>query len=189
MSLVTADKLAAALGLEITFTIQNLPRPRPRGRRPKSGTRMVNSIRQTIIWAEMAAVFARDAHENHMESRRGVWPVEGHDVLCSYNNPYANDPNRREEELAEFRRRMAEEGIEELAFATYPPEGQEDSGYTYAQIINAGEEKTDWVVDTMQSILRGSRAKPDRPSPSLRLFSGHPTEPNGSGRSARDEQV
>jgi hypothetical protein len=61
--------------------------------------------------------------------------------------------------LAEFRRRMAEEGIEELAFATYPPEGEEVSGYTYAQIIDAGEEKTAWIIDTINSILMGSMAK------------------------------
>jgi hypothetical protein len=104
-------------------------------------------------WDSLAFALARDAHENHMESHRGVWFIEDRGVLCLYNNhPYAGHPTLRDAEVAEFRQRMDELGIEELAFATYPPPGDEDAGYTFALLIDAGEEATCWVIKTMMEI-------------------------------------
>ena len=134
----------------------------------------------SIRWHVIALGCAKDAHENHFSSRRGVWHFEDLDVLVLYNNnPYAKLPNLRDEETAEFRRRLAAEGIQELGYATYPPPSETDDqeaeqfsrkmaakgiktivhkggGYTYALVIKAGRDREDWVVQTMNEILADS---------------------------------
>uniref|UniRef100_UPI0013ED2466 hypothetical protein n=1 Tax=Paludisphaera soli TaxID=2712865 RepID=UPI0013ED2466 len=111
----------------------------------------------------MAMDLAREAHEDHFPSRRGTWFIKDLGVLCVYNNnPYAGFPSLRDEELAEFRRRMDEEGLQELASAGYPPEGEVDAGYTHAMIVQVGEEKLSWVAVTMGEILRRSHALLER---------------------------
>jgi hypothetical protein len=53
-------------------------------------------------------------------------------IMCVYNNnPYA----LRDEETAEFRKQLKMAGIKEVAYATYPPMGQESAGYTYAMLL------------------------------------------------------
>ena len=112
-----------------------------------------------LQWYSLAYMCASDACENHFPSRRGIWFLEDLGVLCLYNNnPYEKHPTLRDEETAEFRRRMKAEGIKELAYATYPPEGQEDAGYTYAMLIDVDEEKMGWVRDTMLEILLASHS-------------------------------
>jgi transcriptional regulator with XRE-family HTH domain len=168
LTLATLDKLADALGLEIVIGVQRIPRNKPRGRRPAGGKQMaVNTAKRKRMskfeWYCLAREFAIDAYENHLSSRRGIWFLEKLAVLCLYNNnAYANDPTLRDKETDEFRRRMKGEGIKELAYATYPPEGQEGAGYTYAMLIDAGEEKTDWVIETMMAIIAEKRRKLDR---------------------------
>ena len=76
------------------------------------------------------------------------------EVLVLYNNnPYARGPEFRERETADFRRRLAAEGITELAYATFPLEGDEAAGYTYAMLLDASEDKVGWVIDEMQPIV------------------------------------
>jgi hypothetical protein len=111
------------------------------------------------FWMEQAECFAWDAHENHFESRRGSWPIADKDgkprkrpVICLYNNNPYKDPAWREEETAEIRKRMALVGIKELAYATYPPEGDESAGYTYALIMEGPNDFTDWLKEIVLEI-------------------------------------
>ena len=104
-------------------------------------------------WQRFALGCACDAHENHFPSRSGIWFFEDQGVLCVFNNnPYAKYPTLRDEEVAQFRQKLRAEGIKELAYATYPGEGDEQPGYTYALLIDAGEDKIDWVVETLDEI-------------------------------------
>jgi hypothetical protein len=74
-------------------------------------------------------------------------------VLCVYNNnPYAQHPDRRDEETATFRRWLTMNGIKELAYATYPETG-EGAGYTYAMIIDAGADRQDEIAEELRRIL------------------------------------
>src|SRR5262249_8078751 len=124
LNLASLDKPADALGLEIIINVQKVPRPSPRGRRRVKEKEMITK-KTRASWQSLAGILARDAHENYFSSRRGVWYLEDERVLCLYNNnPYEQFPALRDQELAEFRRRMRTEGFEELAYATYPLEGQ-----------------------------------------------------------------
>lgn len=108
-------------------------------------------------WKDLAQKFAMDANENHFSSRRGIWFIEDKGVLCIYNNnPYEGFPDQRDKEVAAFRERLKEAGIKELAYATYPFDGDEYPGYTYAQIIDAGEDRMDWVRVTLLELLQQS---------------------------------
>jgi transcriptional regulator with XRE-family HTH domain len=153
ITLATLDKLATALGLSLSAPIGRAPRRKPRGRKPRRGAKVKMTDAE---WKNFASFTAEDAYENHFPSRRGVWYFEYLDVLVLYNNnPYANFPTLRDEETAEFRRRLAAEGIKELAYATYPVGGESD-GYTYAMVIDAGQDREKWVADTMYEILEES---------------------------------
>jgi hypothetical protein len=106
-------------------------------------------------WQHVAEYYARDAHENHFPNRRGIFHLETFGVMLLYdNNPFEKYPTLRDEMIAEFRRRMRAEGIEELGYATYPGEDDPDGqpGYTVAVLIGAGPEKASWVADTMWEI-------------------------------------
>jgi len=158
--LASLDKLAEVLGLEFTMGVQKLPRRSPMGRKPRKEGKMHGTPGDL---QRLAKALAKDAHTNYFSSRRGVWFVEDSDVLCLYNNnPYADYPTLRDDELTEFRRRMKEEGLKELAYATYPPEGEEAAGYTYALLIDCGEDRREWVVGTMKQIVKTSFEKMDR---------------------------
>src|SRR5262245_27441964 len=90
----------------------------------------------------MAEVFARDAGENCFGSRRGVWEltdVPGVVVLYN-NNPYAAGKWLREDETQRIRERLVALGCEVLAYAEYPPPGEEDAGYTYAMIVRGDDD-------------------------------------------------
>ena len=109
-----------------------------------------------IDWFALAAGAARDAHENHFSSRRGIWPLDEVPVpamVLYNNNPYAGDPQRRHAELKMFRSWLAQEGIVELGFGEFPIDGEE-AGYSNALVIGAGEDRTDEVAAALQRVLR-----------------------------------
>jgi hypothetical protein len=112
---------------------------------------------KTRNWKRFALILAQDAFENHFSFRRGVWFCEDIDVLAVYNNnPYANYPELRDEETAKFRTAMEKAGIKVLAYATYPPEGKEDAGYSYAMILDASRDKIDFVDAMMLKFFKES---------------------------------
>src|SRR5262245_4446515 len=104
-------------------------------------------------WTRLAQCAARVANEQDFDSHRGIYGIEDLDVLCIYdNNPYADDPQRRERELAAFREVLKTEGVKELAFASYPTTG-EDAGYTFVMLIDAPVTRRQHYEDVLQNIL------------------------------------
>jgi hypothetical protein len=80
---------------------------------------------------------ACDAGENHFQFRWGAWTFEDLGVTVLFNNnPYAKGRHYRDEEVAWMRAELEKVGIASLAYATYPPEGEEDAGYTYALVLD-----------------------------------------------------
>jgi transcriptional regulator with XRE-family HTH domain len=159
MNLATLDKLAEVLGLEIIVSVSKAPRPSPKGRKPVKGKPVITKTAKKD-WTRLAYGCARVAFREDFSSRRGVYLLTTageRGVLCLYNNnPWANHPTLRDEETAEFRKRLKSRRLKELAYASYPPEGQEDAGYSYAMLIDAGEEEMSWVAETMQEIVAKS---------------------------------
>jgi hypothetical protein len=93
-------------------------------------------------WDALARAFAEDAHKNHFHSRRGVWYCEDLDVVALYNNnPYRQGWHYRDRETEEMRRELQEAGIATLAYATYPAEGEEGAGYTYALVLDCSRDR------------------------------------------------
>jgi hypothetical protein len=116
-------------------------------------------------WDKLAQFCAENAHERNFSSRRGAYPIdvpaelsidvpaEPSEVLCVYNNnPYAADAALRDDETARLRKRLKAAKIEELAYATYPPE----SGYTFAMILAIGAERLPVVRDLIREVTRES---------------------------------
>jgi hypothetical protein len=113
-----------------------------------------------LDWHLFALACAADAGENHFEDRRGLWHFTDLDVLVVFsNNPYAKSPTMRDEETAEFRRRLRAEGLKVLAYMTYPGPGSESAGYTYAMVIRAGEDHIDQVLDIRDQVTMESLDK------------------------------
>src|SRR5262245_13274844 len=83
MTLETLDKLAAALGLEVLATVENVTRPKPKGRKPAKGKKMI-AVAKGTDWTELARECARDAGTNFFHSRRGVWHFTDVGKLCVY---------------------------------------------------------------------------------------------------------
>jgi|SRR5262245_2375055 len=92
-----------------------------------------------------AEELAKLAHEGHFEQRGGVWPVKDLNCVCHFNNnPYAADRDLRGRMVEAFRMFLGSLGIEELAFATYPNDG-ESAGYSFAMLIDVEPAKVDHV--------------------------------------------
>jgi plasmid maintenance system antidote protein VapI len=150
LTLDLVDRLADVLGLQIHVTVQRAERPAQRGPKPKREKPVTKTAQH---WGFVAQAFAKDAHENHFSSRRGIWHLEDLNVLCVYNNnPYAKHPELRGEETAAFRDWLRANGIKELAYATYPVTG-ENAGYTYAMIIDAGDERRVEVAGELRRVV------------------------------------
>ena len=90
---------------------------------------------------EMAAYYAQTACEKHFERRSGLIILDdvesdGRLVVALFdNNPYSADPLERPRQIDDFRDRLPGITAEELAFASFPPEGEQDAGYSIAMII------------------------------------------------------
>jgi hypothetical protein len=118
---------------------------------------MLNLFRGYGGLKNFAEMCAWDAHENHFPHRRGIWDTELENVIVLYNNnPYAKGQHYRDEETDRIRERLAVEGMEELAYATYPPEGKEQAGYTYAMVIQATEEQRRVLEEIVYDAVRKS---------------------------------
>jgi hypothetical protein len=106
-------------------------------------------------WQDFADRCAIDAGENYFEHHWGQWYFSGLDVVCFYNNnPYANYPDLRDQEVAEFRKRLAAAGIKELAYATDPPPGAPSAGYTFAMIVDIGMDRVEELRGWWDEIRR-----------------------------------
>jgi transcriptional regulator with XRE-family HTH domain len=182
LTLATLDRLGSALGLQVITTVQKTPRPSPKGRKPKGTASMTTVKPNKAELQRLALAMAEDANENHFPSRRGVWELTDRGLLCVYNNnPY--QPGvvpTRDDETARFRAALKAQGLKEVGYAEYPPEGEEDAGYTYALLIEAGPEWVGWVADTMAKIvseaftLRSKTLTRGDATPEFLAFSGEP---------------
>jgi hypothetical protein len=110
-------------------------------------------------WGDYAQDCARIAHEENFQSRRGCCTLEndwGEKVLVFYdNNPYQAGPRYRERQLCRIRQRIDQLGLREVGFATWPPEGQEDAGYTLALLVGPwSEEMQQRVVAVCEEEIR-----------------------------------
>jgi hypothetical protein len=121
----------------------------------------------------LAKADARDAHENEFPSRRGMWRyTDDPELVALYNSDlYPADPTARERERERIRARLNAEGIEELAYATYP-ESAGDAGYTYVMILRADERQQERLGEiVVEETLRTGRdpvpvgAKPEPRDP------------------------
>lgn len=82
-----------------------------------------------------AMLEAEDAHENNFSSRRGTVPYPAERLLIYYDNNPAHDRGWRPRLLALMTARLREIGVERLAEAQYPADGQ-DAGYTVAMAFH-----------------------------------------------------
>jgi hypothetical protein len=124
---------------------------------------------------DMARVLAHDAHEYHFRTRRGIWYLEDAGCLCVFNNnPYANYPKLRDRETRDFGEAMKKAGIKVLAYATYPLKCQNNAGYTYAMLLDAGADQKQFVINTLNDIVAISMAQIRERRPTLGL-----TRPSG----------
>jgi transcriptional regulator with XRE-family HTH domain len=160
LALSVLDRLADVLGLQISITVQKVPRPVRRGRKRKGALTMTATVKD--YWHEEAKKFAKEASENHFSSRRGVWLIKDARprAMCIYNNnPYAKDPARRDEETKEFRAWLKRRGLRELAYTTYPESG-EDAGYTYAMIVESLNESVELeIAEKLREIIEESHRR------------------------------
>jgi len=138
MSLSTVDKIAGALGLEVVVGVQ-VRTVRKQGR-PKKEEPKVQQLKRLTKWqwGLIAAGAAKDAHENNLPSRRGLYVVEGAGIVYYDNNPFElpRDQDPREELIAEFRAFLKRSNLKEKASA-YWPESGESKDYTFAMAIQA----------------------------------------------------
>jgi hypothetical protein len=109
------------------------------------------------LFHTIACEAARVAHEEDFESRWGLRVLEGvldgYDVCVIYNNnPYARKLIRRDQELEEFRRWVADHPhqVAELAYAEYPNRGAGE-GYSYALLIQCDPGWTGDVEEQYQA--------------------------------------
>jgi hypothetical protein len=96
----------------------------------------------------LAEVCARFAHEESFDTPSGCFLLNcaklGLDcddgvLVCLYDNcPFKAGSEFRERQLCRFRQRLDQLGYRELGFAGYPPEGEEQAGYSFAMIIGDG---------------------------------------------------
>jgi transcriptional regulator with XRE-family HTH domain len=161
LTLDLLDKLADVLGLKFMVAVQTVNRPSKRGPKHQGAKQMkdmalISARISKALWHDLARFWAEEAGENHFPSRRGVWFLDKLGVLCVYNNhPYAAYPTLRDQETEEFRAWLKQKRIKELGYATYPESGQ-DAGYTYAMLLDAGEDRQQEVVDALQEIIMKS---------------------------------
>jgi hypothetical protein len=105
-------------------------------------------------WDEFAQACAYDAHENHFQYRRGTWWFEDMGATVLFNNhPYAKGRRYRDEEVAELKEELRKAGIASLAYATWPPEGEEGAGYTYALVLDCTSDRDREVEDIEHKVF------------------------------------
>jgi hypothetical protein len=116
-------------------------------------------------WPGFARCCAQAAFEGSRSTPYGLYACKDEDpegtinVLVLYNNqPHPDDPLLRDLEMEEIRRRLREEGIGELALATYPIGGPDD-GHTYAMVLDVGEGLEDLVMSLVSEAMEACRER------------------------------
>ncbi len=118
LSLEKFDRLAQVLGIQIASSVaavRKLPMGRPSKRREN------RKSEPTVLSAKkVCEACAKRAHEQNLESRRGIYAIGDEGPLVFYNNnPYQSVPKAREKEIARIKKRLRDIGIPTLAQASY----------------------------------------------------------------------
>jgi len=108
------------------------------------GFTMEKKMNDTMSDADKhARAAAHDAYENNFSSRRGTGQWEGEGKAFGFyiydNNPWADDPTRRDRLYAELVAFLERRGCRLAERATYPTVG-EDAGYTLALIFVSADQ-------------------------------------------------
>lgn len=118
---------------------------------------IIERRRRRIDWHALARFEARDAHVNNFPSRRGTNVYDDTHVTAIYDNNPWPDPTLRPRQWAYLRDWLRDEGIEELAFASYPTADEttdpEEIGYTEVMVIDAGWDQLSRVRRAIHDIL------------------------------------
>jgi len=106
-------------------------------------------------WQQLAKKYAEIAHDEHFPERWGTFVDEDCGFVVIFNNhPYAQYPDLRSQQLAQFREYLRAHGIKELGYATYPQDG-----YTYALIVETTVNQGVSLEKEMERILVSSVSK------------------------------
>jgi hypothetical protein len=107
-------------------------------------------------WQNLAEGYAMC--DGAVDLRIGVWCDSARGALIVVNNnPYADYPDLRDRQLTDFRKWLAAANIQELAYATHPPVGELNAGYSFAMILDAGEKRREEVLDWWEEASRFKR--------------------------------
>ena len=118
--------------------------------------------RRTKKLDRLARIIAEDEHVNNMRSRRGTGQITDMDLMYLYdNNPWEAGAHFRDEQIAEFRRRLKAEGIAEVGFGVYPEHG-EDAGYTFAIILDCSRDREAWLAQTYLELVQETVRRMDQ---------------------------
>jgi hypothetical protein len=105
-------------------------------------------------WGWIAAMAAKEAHEENFSSRRGLYVVEGVGIIYYDNNPFdlPREEDPREHLISEFRDFLKKSNVKEKASAYWPPYG-DSKDYTFAMAIEAEEHMFELIRVAFQSII------------------------------------
>jgi transcriptional regulator with XRE-family HTH domain len=149
------DQLAKVLGVSVIQEVTQVKRPPVKGR-PRKGKadKMQASVSFTKRDYEgLAHRAARDAFENELSTRRGVWFYEDWGLLVVFNNNPFNDTSVRRKEIAALVRDLKRAGIKSIARGQYGDtldDGKEK--YTQTLVLECGNDRLQEVVDLVDEI-------------------------------------
>jgi hypothetical protein len=139
------------------YTLDRLHREEPKLYQQGRSARIWNGAmtmgtNEALDWKQTARMLAGIANGALVSHRRGVFFVPVIDKLCVFNNnPYSNDATATDREIEELRERLKAAGIFELAYGEYPERGAEE-GYSWAMLLDAGDEKGEFVEEQLHDI-------------------------------------
>jgi transcriptional regulator with XRE-family HTH domain len=107
------DQLAKVLGVTVTSELSSVPLPSEKGRPKKTKVQAIETKQSE--YQRLADYYAREAHQNHIESRRGVWRIDANLVVYYNNNPYISFPKAREKENELIEKTLRKERIKTIA--------------------------------------------------------------------------
>jgi hypothetical protein len=107
-------------------------------------------------WHQFAESCAREGYERGFDVRRALWTLTDAPDVCVLvdNNPYADDPGRREREHAKFREWLSQWGRSVLAEAGWPVGAE----YTRAIVFESDEATIEGARQILDAGITGRAA-------------------------------
>ena len=149
------DQLAKVLGISVVQVDSQVKRPSTKGR-PRKGK--VEKMQKSVSFTKkdyegLAHRAARDAFEDELSTRRGVWFYEDWGVLVVFNNNPFNDTSVRRKEIATLVRELKKIGVKTIARGQYGDmldDGKER--YTQTLVLDCANDRLQEVVDLVDEI-------------------------------------